>query len=321
MAGPAWLDGANLRVVSAAGGDLVGGPPRWVWHTFEADPHRLTAEAGARALHTAGHDVHFVFNPLSGDIAQMLPAYRSARALKNLPGGVQTNRLGSVCLQVEVIGFAADPFTSHLTPAGRAGLGKLVKFARAHGIPDVWPMGPPPAHPGGYAVRDPRIWTSRAGHYGHSQVPENDHSDPGAIDVRVLWAAADRPAAPPGAMRGAGMDLVKSPDGRVWDVSAVGRRYVTSPDVVAAFQATGRTVAPITAAGLATIPRLPDGGLPAMLEVLAAMLPHQVDGVVVDLPDVVRAPTADEIADRALARLQLAQRPDAPEGGAVDAEA
>jgi hypothetical protein len=194
------LDGAILQVVSAAGGDLVGGPPRWVWHTYEADPHLLTAVAGARALRAAGHDVHFVFNPLSGQVAQMLPAYRSARALKNRAGGVQTNRLGSVCLQVEVIGFAEHPFTSHLTAAGRAGLGKLVAFARAHGIPDVWPMGSPPEYPRGYAVRDPRVWTSRAGHYGHSQVPENDHGDPGAIDIRVLWAAATpalAPSAPP----------------------------------------------------------------------------------------------------------------------------
>jgi hypothetical protein len=58
-------------------------------------------------------------------------------------------------------------------------------------------MGSPPAYPREY-VRDPRVWTSRAGHYGHSQVPESDHGDPGAIDVRVLWAAADElTSAPP----------------------------------------------------------------------------------------------------------------------------
>lgn len=185
-----WLAGA-VRVESSAGGTLVGGPPRWVWHTYEADPKRLTAVAGARALRAAGNDAHFVFNPLSGQIAQLLPASRSARTLKNVAGGVQTNRLGQVCLQVEVIGFAAHPFTSILTLAGRTGLGKLVTFARSHGIPDVWPAGPPPAYPSGSSPRRADIWTTRAGHYGHSQVPENDHGDPGAIDVRVLWAAAD----------------------------------------------------------------------------------------------------------------------------------
>jgi hypothetical protein len=234
--------------------------------------------AGASALRRAGNDVHFVFNPLSGDIVQMLPASRSARALKNLAGGVQTNRLGSVCLQVEVIGFAAAPFTARLTAAGVEGLGRLVRFARAHGIPDVWPAGPPPVYPHGSSPRRADIWATKPGHYGHSQVPENDHGDPGAINVLVLWAAAAQPASSSGTARGTDMDLVKSPDGRVWDVSAVGRRYIASPDVVASYQSTGRTVAPITAAGLATIPRLPDGGLPAMLEALAAMLPHSVDG-------------------------------------------
>ena len=194
MSGPEWLTGAT-RIVSTAGGTLVGGPPRWVWHTFEANPRRLSAVAGARVLHAAGNDVHFVFNPLTGDIAQMLPASVSGRALKNAPGGVETNRMGSACIQVEVIGFASQPFTGILTPAGQGGLGRLIRFARAHGIPDVWPAGPPPAYPDGYSVRSAGTWTRHAGHYGHSQVPENNHGDPGALNVRALFASA--PATPP----------------------------------------------------------------------------------------------------------------------------
>jgi hypothetical protein len=262
-----WLVGA-IRVESTAGGDLLGGPPRWVWHTYEADPKRLTAVVGARALRAAGHDAHFVFNPLSGQIAQLLPASRSARTLKNLAGGVQTNRLGSVCLQVEVIGFAANPFTSILTQDGRAGLGKLVAFARAHGIPDVWPAGPPPAYPSGSSPRRTDIWVTRAGHYGHSQVPENDHGDPGAIDTRVLFAAAAAPITSTGGR----MDLYRGADGRVWDVGPVGRRFISHPDVVRAYQAkSGNKVVPISDAALSTIPRLPDSGLPPW--VLAAQPP------------------------------------------------
>lgn len=207
MTGPDWLDGA-VRIASSAGGRLVGGPPRWVWHTFEADPTRLTAVAGARALRAAGNDVHFVFNPLSGDIAQLLPASVSGRALQNAAGGVETNRMGSVCLQVEVIAFAARPFTAILTPAGRAGLGELIRFARAHGIPDVWPAGPPPAYPSGFSIRSAATWTSHTGHFGHSQVPENDHGDPGALDIRKLFATA-APTIPPS--RGDTVFVIKTP--------------------------------------------------------------------------------------------------------------
>jgi hypothetical protein len=162
------------------------------WHTYEA-PYRLTAAQGAASLIRAGNEAHFVFHP-HGGLVQLLPATVAARTLANPSGGVQTNRLGRVHLQVEVIGYASCPFTSDLTAKGRADLQRLVNFARAHGIPDMWPAGPPPAYPGGRSARSVATWVTRSGHYGHSQVPENDHGDPGAIDLRTLFA---RPVTPP----------------------------------------------------------------------------------------------------------------------------
>jgi hypothetical protein len=193
MAGPDWLDGAAR--VAGSGGMMLGGPPRWVWHTYEAG-YSLTALNGAKGLVSAGNDVHFTFHPLTGDIVQMLPASQSGKGLVNTAGGVQTNRMGTVCIQVEVIARAARPWTGDLTAAGRAGLARLIGFARAHGIPDVWPAGPPPVYPPGSGNRSASIWTTRAGHYGHSQVPENDHGDPGALDVRALFAPITPPPTP-----------------------------------------------------------------------------------------------------------------------------
>jgi hypothetical protein len=303
MAGPPWLDGA-ARVEASDGGTLVGGPPRWVWHTYEADPARLSAQAGARALRAAGNSVHFVFNPLSGDIAQMLPASQSGRALKNAAGGVETNRMGAVCLQVEVVGFASQPFTALLTQAGRAGLARLVGFARAHGIPDAWPAGPPPAYPGGHSVRSAAIWAGHAGHYGHSQVPENDHGDPGAIDVRVLFATAD-PVLAEAHIPGGTMYVVSTPvNGRFlvwpdgdhlayvrvddalagrWVASGVTELRLGAADATALMQAQASvqdvlTVPPATVdvAALAAelVPLLPQSGLTAehLADVLAARL-------------------------------------------------
>jgi len=183
-----WLTGITAAIPSTHnGGSMIGGPPRWVWHTYEADPKGLTAERGARGLIAAGNEVHFTFNPLSGSIVQLLPAGVAGRGLRNTGGGVQTNRMGAVCLQVEVIAYAEHPWTGYLTTAGKAGLAKLVGFARAHGIPDVWPAGPPPAYPPGTGTRSATTWTTKAGHYGHSQVPENTHGDPGAISVKTLF--------------------------------------------------------------------------------------------------------------------------------------
>lgn len=167
---------------------MIGGPPRMVWHTFES-LYSLSAADGASRLMRAGNEVHFVFNPTSGSIVQIIPASVAGRGLENHPGGVQTNRQGSVCLQVEVIGYARRPWTADLTEAGRRGLGILMDFARAHGIPDTWPAGPPPrypARPGTRSARSPFTWLRRAGHYGHSQVPENNHGDPGAVDIRLI---------------------------------------------------------------------------------------------------------------------------------------
>lgn len=191
--------GADVRTTSSHdGGSMLGGPPRWVWHTYECG-YNWSAERGARGLVSAGNECHFVFHPRTGAVAQVLPANRAGRGLRNLRGGVQTNRYGSVCLQVEVIGRARRPWTADLTSAGVEGLARLLEFGRSHGIPDVWPAGSPPAFVKrrGYWMNVPEpprsvsAWTDEGGHFSHSQVPENTHGDPGAIDVGVMFAAGD----------------------------------------------------------------------------------------------------------------------------------
>lgn len=190
---PRWMPGADVTVTSSHdGGSMIDdGHARFTWHTYEAG-YGLGIQRAAKALVASGNEVHFVFHPLTGQIAQILPADRAARGLKNAAGGVQTNRLGRVHLQVEVIAYASSPWTLDLTPAGRAGLAKLVEFARAWGVPDAWPAGPPPAYrddPPRNIPSSPRsatTWTGNSGHFGHSQVPENNHGDPGAIDFESL---------------------------------------------------------------------------------------------------------------------------------------
>jgi hypothetical protein len=50
----------------------------------------------------------------------------------------------------------------------------------------VWPVGAPPATAAA-ATERPRITREhKGGHYGHSQIPDQDHWDPGAIDTEIV---------------------------------------------------------------------------------------------------------------------------------------
>lgn len=244
------------------GGTMIGGPPRMVWHTYEAPPSELSATAGATALIRAGNEVHFVLNPISGAIVQILPANVAGRGLINRAGGSQTNRLGTYCLQVEVIAYASHPFTDYITTEGRHAIDRLMRFTRARGIPDIWPAGPPPRYPGGYDPRSVRTWLHRAGHYGHSQVPENDHGDPGAIDTNRLITQK----------QGNGMDLYEDDAHRVWDIGPVGRRYIPYPAIVNAWLAKGNVLTHIPDKEMSTIPIIPGDGIPPTLAVTAESL-------------------------------------------------
>ena len=80
------------------------------------------------------------------------------------------------------------------------------------------------------------------------------------------------------------MDLYRCPDdGRVWDIGAAGKRYVTSPDVVAAyatahperFDAHGALTSTVSRAALGAIPDVPGGLDPvAVAAALAPLLPR-----------------------------------------------
>jgi len=189
-----WCPGAEVISSSHNGGSMVGGPPRFVVHSYEADPAKVSAAAGARALIKAGNEVHLVFNPLSGDLVQILPASVAGRGLVNLPGGVQTNREGDTCVQVEVIAFAVNPFTRYMTDAGWARWATVMDWVVSHGVHRRWPAGPPPAYPSGSSPRNPTVWTGQSGLFGHSQVPENTHGDPGAVNAdRLAQAGEDMP--------------------------------------------------------------------------------------------------------------------------------
>ncbi len=77
----AWMPGAHRIPAAADGGSMKGGAPRAVWLVLYADPMLVSARWAADRLLKLGKPCHLVWNPVSGEIAQLIPIVRAARSL------------------------------------------------------------------------------------------------------------------------------------------------------------------------------------------------------------------------------------------------
>jgi hypothetical protein len=128
-----------------------------------------------------GSAPHLIWDPFSGRVAQLFPASSRSKSVVDSPGGTRTNRAGSVVIQIEAVFF---PYCrkdgvvyARLEDTPCKGWDAINAWCRDLGIPDVWPMGKPRNFD---SNRSEATWESQGGWYGHSQVPENDHQDPGS---------------------------------------------------------------------------------------------------------------------------------------------
>ncbi|MEW1754062.1 peptidoglycan-binding protein [Streptomyces angustmyceticus] len=182
--GPAYISGATKLGDQSIGGamDHPESGARFTWHTTESPAGGSYLTSIGAYLIRVGAEPQVIYDPDTDKIGQFGPLNQSGRALKN-DGARRTNREGKVNIQVEVLGRAASPWTNGFDPEKKPNFQRLLAAGRAWGIPDTWPAGKPPAYPSGSSSRSRSTWQSKAGHYGHSQVPGNDHGDPGAIDT------------------------------------------------------------------------------------------------------------------------------------------
>ncbi|WP_460370060.1 hypothetical protein [Actinocorallia lasiicapitis] len=121
--------------------------------------------------------VHLVWNPVRGELVQLLPATRAGGLI-----GAEVSREGRACVQIMVVGFARQPFTH----GQLKDLETVMSWLDAWGVARRWPAGPPLDVPQAYqARRDRRTW-ARGGHFGQSQVPGGQGPAPGGIDIRKL---------------------------------------------------------------------------------------------------------------------------------------
>ncbi|WP_185993039.1 hypothetical protein [Streptomyces sp. 130] len=127
----------------------------------------------------------------------------SSRALVNKAGGVETNTLNAV--QVELVG-TCDPTTHkrwdtkpHLyTPELPAwvirDLGAFARWARDHHDVPLTSGQTFVAYPASFGATKTRMtnaeWNNFRGHCGHQHVPENDHGDPGRFPIAAILKAA-----------------------------------------------------------------------------------------------------------------------------------
>ncbi|MFF4848804.1 hypothetical protein [Streptomyces sp. NPDC001194] len=184
------------------GDGVIGGamdtpklPPRAVDHTTEGS-------AGTRAafFDTANYliekasEPHLLYDPITDMLGQFGPLNLSARALRN-DGDLRTNRTGLVCIQTEYMAKASKPFTGYWRPGPN--YRAMMRAIRSWGVPDVYPAGRLSRTGSDDVPRSRTVWTTKGGHYGHCQVPGNDHWDPGDLDIAALFSAASVPTAPP----------------------------------------------------------------------------------------------------------------------------
>jgi hypothetical protein len=202
----AWMPGARCFRAQTDGGTLRGGAPRVVWQALGADPRLISASSAAQRLAQDGRPPHLVWNPLSGDIVQLIPVVRAACSIGSpegldfrsagfgaaaagaadgpAPSGDPANRQGRLCVQISVVAWASEPFTDGPLHGAEALLGWLASW----GVPFHWPAGRPTPFTLARTAERRRAQWAMGGPFGASQVPGWDAAGPGHIDPALLGA-------------------------------------------------------------------------------------------------------------------------------------
>lgn len=141
---------------------------------------------------------HTWYDPVSRDHHQTVPLNRSAFALYHYSGRRETNK--ALCLQVEIAGFSAavaDEPTSVLTNIAVDVIVPYCAFVAEQGSRiDLTHVSGPFSFPGSASESHPQRMSDDAfqrfdGLTGHAFTPQNEHWDPGAMDlIRIAGHAA-----------------------------------------------------------------------------------------------------------------------------------
>lgn len=194
MADP-WLPGAQRLPLPDTAPCDTAYPPKaiahitWDRNATKAKPAALVPFESLRSYFSGGGASvapHILWDPFTGRFAQYYPATSRSKSVADVAGGTRTNRAGKVVIQIEALFFpwcvADGKAYERLTDTPCKGWPELHAWVKSQGVPDAWPMGRPTTFD---PHRSESVWETQGGWYGHSQVPENDHQDPGS------WPAFD----------------------------------------------------------------------------------------------------------------------------------
>src|SRR3984957_19854907 len=141
---------------STDGGTLTGGAPRAVWLTLGTRPGAVSVQSAAQRLISERRPCHLIWDPSTGDVAQLVSVLRAGRALGAAdyldwaPGRIRgqadnVNAEGRVCVQIGVLGQPGEPFTS----GALVGIEAIVSWLDSWGVNRRWPSGRPEGYRGG----------------------------------------------------------------------------------------------------------------------------------------------------------------------------
>lgn len=181
-----WIGG------NSAGSMNGDGSRKLLLHSTEG-----TTIAGAVGAYQANNSwPHFTVDCKRRQVTQHLDVHVAARSLRNDPGGAdQTNRDGSIHVQIEMVGFAGSPesigSTEDLAWFGR----EVVRPICAEGAIPIQSTVTWVRYPNSYGKLasqrlSPAEWDAYSGVLGHQHAPDNSHGDPGLIDIHEILNAA-----------------------------------------------------------------------------------------------------------------------------------
>lgn len=174
--------GATWKGDGVSGGLHIGVPWRVVLHTTET--------RGVPGYSDGASAPHFTYSPTTRKWVQHTDTSVAARALKNLAGGVETNRAN--CIQVEIVAYSARGIAdivnglwiANLTTVQLDDIRTFLGWTSQFGVRMSWPgtqaFSYAQANTPGFRMSGPE-WLAFDGVCGHQHVPENTHWDPGAL--------------------------------------------------------------------------------------------------------------------------------------------
>ena len=194
---------AEWKGDGVSGGTFVDVPRRIVVHTTESR-HIPGYNNGAAAP-------HLTYSPVTRKWYQHTSLKYAARALRNQPGGVETNRARAI--QVEIVCYSSKPTADRLTPKGLwvgdlpdtayEDLQRFVAWCEENYR--IRPVGPAKKALSSSQANKPGFrmshseWNRFDGVCGHQHVPEQHtaerpgHWDPGAFDWNRLLPQPEPP--------------------------------------------------------------------------------------------------------------------------------